>query len=410
MRITDIQGHLLSSPMPEPIRLSYYGGERTIFKRDAALVCVRTDQGITGYGPAPTSERAVEQINGAIRETLIGKDPCQIESVRRSVLEDASGEVAVALGGIEVALYDILGKREGCPVYTLLGGKVRDRIRLYGSAGMYQPPEEYAAEAAEVAALGFSAYKMRPALGPEKDLETVLRVREAVGPDVQIMLDAHTWWRMGDRSYSPERIEELARDMKGFRLAWLEEPLPPQDRAAYIELREADIVPIAAGEHETSLSGFMEIIRDGAVDIAQADVSHQGGYASVECVMRACAEQGRTFAFHNWGTLLDALAAAHLGVCFPADVCTYLEYPCFSHRGQNIMYPYPLADDILKEPLQIEDGELVLPDGPGLGIDVDESAIERYPYIPGPWSVFRLASPPEEWAVSSDHAAMWERR
>ena len=408
MRITDVRGYLLSSPMPEPIRLSYYGGERTIFKRDAALVCVRTDQGMTGYGPTPTSERAVDQINGVIREALIGEDPCRIEALREKVL--TSGEAAAAFGGVEVALYDVWGKMEGCPVHEVLGGKVRDRIRLYGSAGMYQPPEEYAAEAAEVAALGFSAYKMRPALGPERDLETVRLTREAVGPEMDIMLDAHTWWRMGDRSYPPERIERLAREMAGYGLAWLEEPLPPEDRAAYIRLREANIVPIAAGEHEASLDGFMEIIRDGTVDIAQADVSHQGGYASVASVIRACAEYGREFAFHNWGTLLDALAAAHLGVCFPEEVCTYLEYPCFSHRGQEIMYPYPLADEILKEPLPIENGDLLIPDGPGLGIEVDESAIERYPYIPGPWTVFRLISPAEEWGVSSDHSEMWERR
>lgn len=207
MRITDVRGYLLSSPMPEPIRLSYYGGERTIFKRDAALVCVRTDQGMTGYGPTPTSERAVDQINGVIREALIGEDPCRIEALREKVLREASGEAAAAFGGVEVALYDVWGKMEGCPVYEVLGGKVRDRIRLYGSAGMYQPPEEYAAEAEEVAALGFSAYKMRPALGPERDLETVRLTREAVGPEMDIMLDAHTWWRMGDRSYPPERIE-----------------------------------------------------------------------------------------------------------------------------------------------------------------------------------------------------------
>jgi len=215
---------------------------------------------------------------------------------------------------------------------------------------------------------------------------------------------------MGDRSYTPQLIEQLARDMARFHITWLEEPLPPEDRPSYIRLRKAGIVPIAAGEHEASLDGFMEVIGKGAVDIAQADVPHHGGYTSVKRVIGACAEHGRQFAFHNWGTLLETLASAHLGVCFPEKVVSWLEYPCFSHRGQPIMYPYPLADEILKEPLTIENGDLIIPDGPGLGVDVDESAIERYSYIPGPWSVFRLTSPPGEWAMSGDHAAKWEEK
>jgi L-alanine-DL-glutamate epimerase-like enolase superfamily enzyme len=318
--------------------------------------------------------------------------------------------MALAFGAVEIALYDLRGKMEGCPVHAFLGGKVRDRVRLYGSGGMYQPPAGYAAEAAAVAALGFSAYKMRPALGPEADLETVRLMREAVGPEIGLMVDAHAWWRMGDRSYTPAMIEELARQMAEYRITWLEEPLPPHDRDAYIRLREAGLAPIAAGEHENSLDGFMEIIRRGAVDIAQADPAHQGGLTSVRQVLEACAAHGRLFAFHNWGTLLECIACAHLGVCFPPEVCAWLEYPCFRHRGQPILYPFPLADEILKEPLSIENGDMLIPDAPGLGVEVDETVIERYPYVPGPWSVVRIASPPEEWAFSGDHSLVWEPR
>ncbi len=438
MRITDVQAFLLSSPMPEPIVMAYYGGLRTIFKRDAALVRIQTDGGLTGYGPAPASEEMAETINSLIRDALIGADPDtlhppledalrgmggrggrdtgQTDALRARVLSGANRQLSLAFGGVEIALYDLRGKMEGCPVYELLGGKVRDRIRLYGSAGMYQSPESYAREATAVTSLGFSAYKMRPALGPEEDLRTVQLMRQAVGPDVGLCVDAHAWWRMGDRSYTPEQIEQLAREMAAYNITWLEEPLPPEDRADYIRLREAGIVPIAAGEHETSYDGFMEIISQGAVDIAQADVPHQGGFLAVKKILEACAEYGRQFAFHNWGTLLECIADAHLGVCFSEAVCPWLEYPCFSHRGQEIMYPYPLADEILKQPLAIEDGELLLPDGPGLGVEVDESVVERYPYIPGPWSTFRLSEMPsgvhgssEEMHLGGDHTAMWDK-
>jgi L-alanine-DL-glutamate epimerase-like enolase superfamily enzyme len=213
---------------------------------------------------------------------------------------------------------------------------------------------------------------------------------------------------MGGRSYTPAQIEQLAREMAREHITWLEEPLPPEDRAAYIRLREAKIVPIAAGEHETSHAGFMEIITQGAVDIAQADVPHHGGFAAVKRVIEACAQYGRQFAFHNWGTLLECIADAHLGVCFPADVCTWLEYPCYRHRGQPIMYPYPLADEMLKAPLPIENGDLIIPAGPGLGVEIDESVIDRYPYIPGPWSTFRLHGSDQEYHLSGDHALVWE--
>ena len=403
MRITDLQAFLLSCPLPEPLVMPFYGGVRTILKRDALLIKVSTDGGMVGYGSGPASASAAALINGPIRDLVCDQDPSTPPELRDQVLAGSTEELALAYSGVEIALYDLLGKMENCPVYELLGGRARDRIRLYGSAGMYQSPSAYAEEAAAIAALGFKAYKMRPALSPEEDLEAVRLMREAVGPEVGIMVDAHAWWRMGDLSYSSQQICELAGAMGGYDITWLEEPLPPEDRQAYLNLRQAVPVPLAAGEHESSLDGFLDLIHQGAVDIVQADVSHHGGYATVKRVIEACVDHGRSFAFHNWGTLLEALASAHLGVCFTAEQCAWLEYPWYSHRGQDIMYPYPLADEILREPLRMENGDLLIPDGAGLGIEIDESVIERYPYVPGPWSIFRQTSPPKEVFLSGDH-------
>jgi L-alanine-DL-glutamate epimerase-like enolase superfamily enzyme len=114
------------------------------------------------------------------------------------------------------------------------------------------------------------------------------------------------------------------------------------------------------------------------------------------------------FAFHSWGTALELVAAAHLGVCWPEYIVEYLEYPCYSSPGCAGMYPFPLAGEILKNPLEIERGSLVLPPAPGLGVAVDESVVDRYPWIPGPWSYFRTDSPAETRAVVSDHSIPWE--
>jgi L-alanine-DL-glutamate epimerase-like enolase superfamily enzyme len=272
---------------------------------------------------------------------------------------------------------------------------------------MYMAPTGYAEEAAAIAEMGFTAYKMRPALGPEEDLETVRLMREAVGPDVGLMIDAHSWWRMGDRSYSLATVGDLCRAMATFEPTWLEEPVPPQDHEAYRRLRASKTIPIATGEHEQDEEGFRDLIETGAADYIQMDVCCQGGFAMGERVFEGVQRKGLRFAFHSWGTALEVLAAAHLGICWPGDVVEWLEYPCYSNNGRVGMYPFPVADEILREPLNIQRGDLIVPSGPGLGVEIDERVIEKYPFIPGPWSFFRLDSPPESVAVIGDHSVKW---
>ncbi|HYM12070.1 MAG TPA: mandelate racemase/muconate lactonizing enzyme family protein [Bryobacterales bacterium] len=395
MKITNVEAFLMSYVFPEPLKLQFWGGERTILKRDAMLVKISTDAGLVGYGPGPASERAQQEITNSARARLAGQDPARWRELR-----EAAGEA-------EIALLDLAGKAEGRPVSELLGGRVRDRIRLYGSGGMYMPPEQYAEEAAGIAALGFSAYKMRPGIGPEGDLEAVRRMRQAVGPEVKLMVDAHTWWRMGDRSYSYDTVRQLCRDMAPYHPAWLEEPLPPEDHDAYRRLKHDAPFPLATGEHEHTLEGFLDLITTHAADYIQSDVCCQGGFAMGEKIFDAVAKHGLQFVFHSWGTQLEVLAAAQLGITRPESVVAWLEFPCHRRPGRAGMYPFPLAEEILAEPLPITRGELLVPKRPGLGLRVDETVVHRYPYQPGPWSFFRLESPPETLAVVGDHSVKW---
>lgn len=410
MRIASVRSYLLSYPFAEPMELPFWGGRRTILKRDAMFIRVETDNGLVGYAPGPGSQRAHREISEIVAPFLAGRVLADPDALRIQFLKGpgADPRLAKTYCCVEIALYDLVGKAQGVPVSELLGGRVRETIRLYGSAGMYMPPEAYAAEAAAVASLGFRAYKMRPAGGPGKDLETVRLMRGAVGPDFELMVDAHTWWRMGDRSYSLETIEQLASDMAAYDIAWLEEPLPPDDHAAYLALKEKDIVPLASGEHEPSEERYLDLILTEAVDYVQMDVCCQGGYAMGRRLMSEISRQGLKFAFHSWGTALEVMAAAHLGICWPEYVTEWLEYPCYSSPTRAGMYPFPLAAEILKDPLQLDRGNLVVPRTPGLGVTVDESVVERYPWIPGPWSYFRTDSPAATRAVTADHSVQWE--
>jgi L-alanine-DL-glutamate epimerase-like enolase superfamily enzyme len=403
MRISRVEALLMSCALPEPLRLPFHGGERTILKRDAMLIRVTTDTGLRGYAPGPAHEAAALQIRDRIAPFLDGRDP---RGWRMFGFKDDLA-TQKTYHAVELALLDLVARYEGCPLSEIAGGRVRDRVKVYGSAGMYMAPEAYAAEAAAVKAMDFPAYKMRPALGVDEDLRTVELMRAATGPEFGLMIDAHSWWRMGDLSYSRDAVTSLARALEPLRPVWLEEPLPPDDHDAYRKLRTQTKLTIATGEHEPDATGFLDLVRTGAADFVQMDVCCQGGLDMFRTVARDVQREGLRFAFHSWGTMLEVLAAAQIGVCWPEEVVEWLEYPCYSNAGRAGMYPFAASDEILAEPLTIEDGSLVVPDGPGLGIEIDERVIERYPFIPGPWSLFRLDSPPSTVAVIGDHSVKW---
>ncbi len=403
MKITNVESFLMSYPMPEPVVLPFRGGVRTILKRDAMLIKVHTDTGLTGYAPGPAHERAAREIKETIDPFLRGKDPGKWKSLQFK----GNPDIRKTYHAVEIALIDLAAKYEGCAMSELLGGRKRSSIKLYGSAGMYMSPEAYAEEAAAIAGMGFKGYKMRPAGGPEADLKTMELMRKAVGPDTALMVDAHTWWRMGDKNYSPETITALAKDMAAYDPEWLEEPLPPEDHHAYRKLKAAGYLKIASGEHEQDLDGFRSLIDKDAVHYLQMDVCCQGGFEMGMNLFEMTEKAGLRFAFHSWGNQLEVLAAAQLGICWPEEVVEWLEYPCYSAKGRTGMYPFPLSDEILEDEPEIAGGYLTVPDGDGLGISINEGIIEKYPFIKGPWSFFKLYSPDETIAVTGDHSVKW---
>ncbi len=403
MKIINVEGFLMSYPMPKKIELPFWGGVRTILKRDAMLIKVSTDTGLIGYAPGPAFARASEEIDSIIKPFLLDKDPLRWKSFKFT----DSPEVVKTYYAVEVALLDLVGKYEGCTISELMGGRVRETIKLYGSAGMYMTPEKYAEEASAIQQMGFPAYKMRPAAGPDADLRTLELMRKATGDDMGLMVDAHTWWRMGNKSYTRDVIQDLAKSMQEHNPYWLEEPLMPEDHQAYKDLKAKGFVTVATGEHEQEFAGFQELAQMDAAHFLQMDVCCQGGFEMGLKVFDLAAAHNMKFAFHSWGTMLEVVAAAQLGVCRDESVVEWLEYPCYSSAGKAGMYPFPLSDEILREPLEVKDGYLKLPTGNGLGLEVNEEVIHNYPFIPGPWSFFHQDSPKETIAVTGDHSIKW---
>jgi L-alanine-DL-glutamate epimerase-like enolase superfamily enzyme len=389
--------------------LPYFGGERRILKRDAMLIRVETDKGIVGWAPGPATEKAKQAIETVVAPYLVGRMLTDPDALRIPFVEGPGRDWGVlkAYCAVEIALFDVVGKAYRVPVSELIGGRLRDRIRLYGSAGMYLPPTQSAEEAHAISELGFRACKMRAGIGPEDDLTTVRLMRTAVGPDFDLMVDAHSWWHMGDRNYVSSTIDRLAGELDKYHIAWLEEPLPPEDHDGYRRLKELDFVPLAAGEHEPTEHSFMDLIFSESVDYVQMDMVSQGGLPTARRLLAEVAHAGLRFAFHSRGTALEVIVAAQLGVCWPDMVVEWLEYPCYSTPLRAGMYPFPLAAEMLKDDVEIVDGDLVVPTGPGLGVEIDERVIEKYPWIPGPWPTWAFEDPGQVRGLFSDPSEKW---
>jgi len=402
MRISDVSARTLSSPIDPPQERHFLGGVRRLLKRDVVLVVVETADGAVGYAPAGASSSAMrEYFDDASHSDFAG---LLNEEVAPHVLDEEVESAADlhalvaeadfpaflesrAVAPLDVAFYDLLGKERGAPVYDLLAdvAEVTTELPLYASAGMYMEPEGYAEQARAIQERGFGGYKYRPGLGVEADLRTLGLIREAVGPGMDVMVDAHTWWKLGEHSYTFEEVVDLVNRMAEYDPYWLEEPVEPADYDAYRRLADAVDVPLAGGESEETPEGLVALAETGAVQFLQGDVRHHRGFTGCWEAVEFCAGRDVTFVPHQFGTNLGLVANAHLTAAAPE--AELLEYPVFGTDTAG-MYPFPLAEEILVGDLDIADGTLTVPEGPGLGVEVDLDVVERYPHIEGPWTEF----------------------
>ncbi|WP_144926326.1 mandelate racemase/muconate lactonizing enzyme family protein [Halorubrum salsamenti] len=409
MDIVDVAGYALSSRIDPHQDRSFHGGSRRLLKRDVVLIVIETADGTRGVSTAGASSSAMtEYFEGESQGTFADVvDDVVANALEGETIEEVAdahtllknsdipeGDLTEAISAVDVALYDILGRQHGAPVYELLADRYETspstQLPLYASAGMYMEPEEYADQAKVVEELGFFGYKYRPGIGPEDDRRTVERLAETLD-ETEIMLDAHTWWKLRE-GYGRETVQSLVEHAGEHDAYWVEEPVSPDEYNEYTELAEIG-TPLAGGESENGPEELLALGKTGAVQFLQGDVRHHEGFTGCwEAVEFCVGRDDITFVPHNFGTWIGLAANAHLVAAAPeADLVEYPIFeddPVFDTAVDPGMYPFDLAFDLIEGQPTISDGILSVSDDPGLGVEVNLDVIDEYPFVEGPWTEF----------------------
>lgn len=365
MKIADVRARLLRCESSQPIKFAHM----EIPSRSMILVEVETESGIVGLGEVdawPTGDQAViSMINGKFRSLLLGEEALDVHRLWDkmyklfiSPMGRTRGLEIYAIGAIDMALWDILGKHLGQPVYRLLGA-ARDRIQAYASLG-YVPLDEIDATVTSVLEKGFRAFKVRIGVDPSLDEEIVKLARQVAGPDVKIMVDVNSGWSARESWLRAKKLEK-------YDIAWIEEPLPSHDIVGTVELAARTDTPIALGEHQVfNRYDARDILLSKAASVIQPDM-RVGGISECRRIADVAAAWDVPCVPHFFGNCLRLAAMAHLlGSISNAWV---LEYDVSIN---------PLRTQLPIDPIEPVDGYVSMPQKPGLGVELDEELVERW--------------------------------
>jgi len=379
MKITGITAHVLQGMLDDR---AFGWSQRVTDRRQTAICVVSTDEGVHGLGEAfyfgGPAKIAAHVMCDAFGALVMGRDPfdnCVIWDSLYNWTRDQGmkGVIIAALSAIDIALWDIKGKALGLPVYRLLGGAYRTKARAYAT-GLYEPQnvtsveDALAEEALGYKEEGFGGMKLKIGYGLVQDLRYVKAVREAIGDDIYLMVDAN-------HAYNASEAIRLARAMERYNIYWFEEPVPPEDMEGYLEVKNNSNILIAGGECEYTRYGFRELINRRAVDILQPDLCAAGGFTEMMKIVAMASAANVPVMPHVWGTNVGLAASLQFFAAlphfperrFPAE--PFFEYDRSSH---------PLRDGVTQEKFQMKDGYLPIPDRPGLGVNLDMDFLEKH--------------------------------
>jgi len=367
MKIKNVEFIPLRFELPEPLKLSI--GE--IRYRPFGIVRIETDEEIIGYGecfvnfPPWTIYEKKFTIEMGIKNLVINENPLNIEklwwkmynALYRFGIIWGKGAIMQAIAAMDIALWDIKGKYMNASIFELLGGALREKIPLYATGISMKDP---AKDAKDKVKQGYKMLKLRVGFGREKDIGIVRSVREAVGDDIKIMVDANMAW-------SRDEALKMIRELEKFDLLWVEEPVRADDIKSYKWLSRRIKTPIAAGENAYDIIDFKQLIFSGAVKYVMPDVSKAGGITLMRKIISLIEMQGLYCTPHYYGSDLGFAATLHL---------IAWGKPCiFTQRDVT---KAPLREEILKKRIEIRNGEVEVPKDPGLGVEINEKIIEKY--------------------------------
>jgi D-galactarolactone cycloisomerase len=384
LKIHSIEAAWLHVPLPAATQHTSDFGRITAF--DGVLVTIRTEGGLVGYGEAKPAVGSsgngaalVAIIEHELAPQLVGQDASRIGALGARMLNGSRAALAVragrampilgrrgvhqaAIAGVDLALWDLAGKARECSVLDLVGGACRPSIPAYASGG-WAPAERLGEELGGYVERGFRAIKMRFGAmdgGVRVSLARVRAARTALGPDVALMVDAHGTLNVAEARRFCSAAAELD-------LRFVEEPVASDDRAGLAEVRRSALVPIAAGESETSCFDFAELLEQRALDVLQPDLGIAGGFSEGQRIAALAWAHRLELVPHCWGSALSFQAARTLALASPAG--TFVEVP---------MGGAPLLREMAEIDLSLHDGALLPPEGPGWGVAPDPEFVRRF--------------------------------
>jgi len=376
-KIAEVKAHVLEAPLDEPFWWSFNGTER----RAGCLVQIITEEGLSGWGECFGPARLIAPLIAAFRPYLVGQSALATELIWQTLYnqfrdQGQKGLTVCAISGCDIALWDLKGKHYDAPVHELMGGPLRTAIPAYAT-GTYRhgdgDPRDYITE--EVAGYvkeGFGAIKLKIGFDVDEDLALIAAVRETIGPDVGLMLDAN-------HGYDTLEAIRLGNAAARYDIGWFEEPVVPDDLDSYCEVRRAQPIPVAGGECEFTRWGFREILNRRAIDILQPDTCAAGGLSESKKIADMATAYGVRYLPHVWGTAIGLATALQLLAVLPDTP------PRRTPRQPLLEFdrsPHPFRQAIIAGEIEHEDGIVKVPEGPGLGIDVDSAAVESFTVAP----------------------------
>ena len=379
IKITSLKVHVIQSHLETPFSFS----QGWVNKRSATLVEINTNDGITGWGEAfcqglEPPEISAAVIENSLKELIISENPLDIEKIWFKMYNQTrdfgrKGSVISGISAIDIALWDIAGKYYKKPIYQLLGGAFRNKIKPYAT-GFYRikgkgEASRLAEEALSHFENGFDHMKVKLGFGIDDDLKCMESIGHALkNKNVTLMIDTN-------HAYGRSEALTLGKNLQSYKLRWYEEPVVPEDIKGYAELRSKLDIPIAGGENEHTLFGFKSLLENNAIDIAQPDIGSCGGITGAKHIINLAHSFGVEVNPHVWGSAIAQAASIQVIASIPVThFSVFAREPILEYDQSS----HPFRRELLSKPFELVNGMINIPDNKGLGIEVNLETIKKF--------------------------------